>query len=315
MDEAEVETAIPQLSIREAAVAHFAFPVVMTGGVAFAIALMQSGVDPLFALIAAQIPSVATVIVLERLVPYHEEWNRSHGDLLVDAKHIVTITVFNAAIDPLLRGAGLLVAAWISLQFSLTLWPESWPLLVQLALALVFVELWQYWVHRWQHEVPFLWRFHALHHSAPRLYWLNAARFHPLDLAFNGIGVSVGLAALGAGVPVLALWLLVSAVHGIFQHANIPVRIGPLNWIFSMAELHRWHHSRRVRESNTNYGQTLSIWDTVFGTRYLPKDREPPRDIGLTGLDAYPMTWWAQEIAPLRWAEIEEASAAEQVAS
>jgi sterol desaturase/sphingolipid hydroxylase (fatty acid hydroxylase superfamily) len=63
--------------------------------------------------------------------------------------------------------------------------------------------------------------------------------------------------------PILFRW-------GIFQHANVQLRLGPLNWFFSMAELHRWHHSRTVEEANHNYGQTISVWDWVFGTRYLP---------------------------------------------
>jgi len=309
MAQALVGNAIPEFSRREALFARFTFPVVLSAGVAFAIGLMDRGVDPLLAFLYAQAPCFLVVIVLEHVVPYHKEWNRSRGDVLVDAKHAITITVFNAAIDPLLRGSGLLVAGFISAQFSLTLWPDSWPLLLQLAFALVFVELWQYWVHRLQHELPFLWRFHALHHSAPRLYWLNAARFHPLDIALNGIGVSTGLAILGAGPRVLALWLLVSAVHGIFQHANIPARIGWLNWIFSMAELHRWHHSKTIEEANHNYGQTIIVWDTLFGTRFLPADRRPPLEIGIPGLAAFPMTWWAQIESPFRWSEIRRRSA------
>ena len=192
---------------------------------------------------------------------------------------------------------------------TLGLWPGDWPLIAQLALALVIGELGQYWVHRLEHEVDFMWRFHALHHSAPRLYWLNAARFHPLDILLNNFVALVPLAFLGAGEGVLALWALFAAVHGIFQHSNLPTRLGPLNWVFSMAELHRWHHSRLVEESNRNYGQNLIIWDVIFGTRFLPSDREPPLDIGLYGLSAYPMTYWAQQSAPLHWRQICEDSA------
>ncbi len=65
---------------------------------------------------------------------------------------------------------------------------------------------------------------------------------------------------------VLALFTLVSAVHGVFQHTNLPIRCGPLNWFFSMAELHRWHHSRLLKEANTNYSQNLIVWDIVFCT-------------------------------------------------
>ena len=81
----------------------------------------------------------------------------------------------------------------------------------------------------------------------------------------------------GPTLPVFALVNLFSAIHGAYQHANLPVRSVPLNWIFSMTELHRWHHSKRVEEANHNYGGNLILWDVIFGTRYLPEDRDPAR--------------------------------------
>ena len=89
---------------------------------------------------------------------------------------------------------------------------------------------------------------------------------------------------LGCGVETLALFTLVTAVHGIFQHANLQLRLGSLNHFFSMAELHRWHHSKSMEEANHNYGQTVIVWDTLFGTRFLPADREPPEEIGIPNL-------------------------------
>ena len=75
-----------------------------------------------------------------------------------------------------------------------------------------------------------------------------------------------------------------------------------------MAELHRWHHSRILDEANTNYGQNLIVWDVVFGTRFLPADREPPEDIGLTGLSAFPMDYLGQLASPFTWRRIERES-------
>ena len=169
-------------------------------------------------------------------------------------------------------------------------------------------ELPGYWVHRWQHEYDWLWRFHATHHSAPRLYWLNAARFHPVDYLLTYTPTYLLLVILGAGETMLAYFGLITTIHGLFQHANIQLRLGPLNYLFSMAELHRWHHSQTVFEANHNYGQTISIWDWVFGTRYLPADREPPEDIGIADLGAFPMTWWAQLLSPFHWARIKRDS-------
>jgi sterol desaturase/sphingolipid hydroxylase (fatty acid hydroxylase superfamily) len=171
-------------------------------------------------------------------------------------------------------------------------------------------EFFLYWVHRLSHEFDWLWRFHAMHHSAPRLYFLNAVRFHPVDIALSTFSPMIPLILLGADGRLIALFGLVSAVHGLFQHANIVLELGPLNWFFSMAELHRWHHSRLLEESNTNFGQNLIVWDIVFGTRFLPKDREPPSDIGIAGLPSFPMDYWGQLVSPFRWKRIREESAA-----
>jgi sterol desaturase/sphingolipid hydroxylase (fatty acid hydroxylase superfamily) len=288
----------------EAAVGHLAFPLVIVAAIAWAIQLIEAGWSPVAAFVLAQVPAYGIVIALEWLCPFRSDWSRSHRDVWVDVRHMLTITLFGGLFDTVLRAGALVVLAWLSGHFGLTLWPGGWPLAAQLGLALVIGELGQYWVHRLQHENEWLWRIHALHHSAPRLYWLNAARFHPLDVGLNALASNFVLIALGAGPPVLVLWLLFSAIHGIFQHCNIPVRIGPLNWIFSMAELHRWHHSRQSDESNTNYGQNLAIWDVVFGTRFLPADREPPSDIGLADLPHFPMTYLAQLASPFRWSFI-----------
>jgi sterol desaturase/sphingolipid hydroxylase (fatty acid hydroxylase superfamily) len=282
-------------------VANLAFPVVTGAALVLAIGLMNRGIDPIVAFVSAQIPAFLAVIGLERLAPYHSDWNRNHQDISVDVRHLITVTLTGAFAEPVLRWIAVMLATWLLGDFALGVWPSGWPLVLQLALALVIGELGQYWAHRLGHEVDWLWRFHALHHSAPRLYWLNAARFHPVDILIGNAAYLIPLVALGAGRDVLALWILFAAIHGVFQHCNVPVRIGPLNWIFSMAELHRWHHSRLVDESNTNYGQNLIVWDVVFGTRFLPADRQPPLDIGLAGLPAFPTTFLAQELSPLHW--------------
>jgi len=289
-------------------VARLAFPLVLGGAVAAAVGLIDAGLDPFAAMLSAQVPAFLAVIALERMAPHHAAWNRNHGDLGVDVGHMVTISLLTGLADPLFRIVGVGAAAWLFGGGALGLWPHEWPIVAQLALALVVGEFGQYWVHRLEHEKDWLWRFHALHHSAPRLYWLNAARFHPIDILLNNFAATVPLAALGAGLAVLSLWLLVTSIHGIFQHSNMPVRLGPLNWVFSMAELHRWHHSKTLVEANTNYGQTLILWDIVFGTRFLPADRQPPEEIGIPDLPGYPMTWLAQELSPFRWAAIKAAT-------
>ncbi len=286
------------------------FPVVMAGAVAWTMQLMAGGTPAATALLGPQFAAFAVVAVLEHVYPYHRSWNRPRKDVRVDATHSLSIGALVALLTPFVLAGGVAISGWLSNVIGLGLWPIGWPLLAQAALALVIGELPGYWVHRWEHEWDGLWRIHATHHSAPRLYWLNAGRFHPLDTALTFIPSYGLLVALGCPIEGLALFTLVTAVHGIFQHANLQLRLGPLNHFFSMAELHRWHHSKTIDEANHNYGQTVIVWDTLFGTRFLPSDRQPPEEIGIPDLAAFPMTWWAQITSPLRWAKIRAESRA-----
>lgn len=289
--------------------AQLGFPLSLAGSVALTLALMGRGVDPALAIGPPIALFFLLIAVAERIVPWHESWLHPRGDLRTDVALFFTNTAVNVLIVPLALAAATAGGALLSSRLGLGLWPGDAPLLLQLPLALVVAELWEYSFHRSLHEVPWLWRFHATHHGAPRLYWLNAVRFHPVDLFFVGALKLVPLALLGADAPVFALVNVVSAVHGSYQHANVPVRIGPLNWIFSMTELHRWHHSRALAEANHNYGGNLIVWDVVFGTRWLPADREPPEEIGIAALPGFPTGFLANLAAPFRWRRVEIESA------
>ena len=125
---------------------------------------------------------VLLLLVLERAHPYQDAWLHSHDDIRTDLIHNL-VNFWIPEVYTVSFVGGLTVgAAWLSNALGMELWPTRWPLLAQLLLALVIGEFGTYWIHRLMHENAFLWRFHAAHHSAPRLYWLNAGRFHPLDL-------------------------------------------------------------------------------------------------------------------------------------
>ena len=282
------------------------FPIAFFGSITLSISLLDLGRSSETATLAGLAFGYLVVIVGERVYPFVPDWNRNQDDLATDTAWLGSTILSGALLGPIyaLLGAGL--GAALSLQLDSPLWPSDWSLAAQLVLALVVVEFFQYWLHRLEHETDWLWRFHATHHSAPRLYWLNAARFHIVDISLLGLGFTVPLIALGAPPALFGLWVVAASVHGICQHANMQIRCGPLNWIFSMAELHRWHHSPLLRESNTNYGQNLILWDIVFGTRFLPAARTAPQKVGIVDLPGFPMTWWAQVCSPWRWQRISE---------
>ena len=277
------------------------FVLILGGTLALALLLLPVLGAPLTLVVGQGVGAIA-VAVAERLRPFRPEWNRSHGDVGTDVAHVLVSGGGAAQLArPVAAALGVAIAGALSRHLGLDVWPRAWPLLAQLALALVIAELPQYWLHRWQHEHDWLWRFHSVHHSAPRLYWLNAARFHPVDLGLLYLVGYVPLIALGCPEETIMLFALFDAVFGMLQHGNIDVRLGWLNRVFSMAEPHRWHHSRVLDEANTNYGSNLIVWDLVFGTFFLPGDRQPPAAIGIADMPAFPQTWAAQMAAPFRW--------------
>jgi sterol desaturase/sphingolipid hydroxylase (fatty acid hydroxylase superfamily) len=286
------------------------FPLILGGTIAAAIYLLPVLGTPI-TLLLTQGTAVIAIIVGEHVLPFRRRWNRSHGDLGTDVLHAIVSGVGTTqVVRPLVQAGGVVLAGALSRAIGLPWWPSDGPLVLQLGLALVVAELPQYWLHRWQHEHEWLWRFHAVHHSAPRLYWLNAARFHPLDL---GLLYAVGyapLVVLGCPETVILLFTLFDAVFGMLQHCNIDVRLGPLNRIFSMAEPHRWHHSRAIDEANTNYGSNLIVWDLLFGTFFLPRDRRPLAEIGIAALPGFPTRYGEQLAAPFRWRRVVRESAA-----
>ena len=291
------------------------FPLILGGSIGMALALMPVA-GAAVAVAVAQVAGMLAIALVERLLPHRETWNRSHGDLRTDALHAIFSGLGTTQLmRPVAVYGGGLAAARLSQAIGGTMWPDGWPLVAQLGLALIVAELPQYWLHRWQHEHDWLWRFHAVHHSAPRLYFLNAARFHPLDLGLLYLVGYLPLVALGCPGDVILLFALFDGVFGMLQHCNVAVRLGPLNRIFSMAEPHRWHHSRTLVEANSNYGSNLIVWDLVFGTFFLPQDREPPTAIGIAGMEHFPASYLGQLAAPFRWQRLRRGTNSTSVAA
>jgi sterol desaturase/sphingolipid hydroxylase (fatty acid hydroxylase superfamily) len=183
------------------------------------------------------------------------------------------------------------LAARISLSNA---WPEQWPLVAQLVLAVVIYELGGYWLHRLQHERGVLWRLHAVHHSAPRLYWLTFARNHPLDLAVSFALSITPVLMLGAGDHVLLLLGTLVLVTSALQHANLEIAVGPLERVLNVTGVHEHHHSLDPAQANANYGGMLLLWDRAFGT--YRRVTEPTGEVGLR--EAFPTRYLGQIASP-----------------
>jgi len=151
-----------------------------------------------------------------------------------------------------------------------------------------------YWGHRLQHRVPFLWRFHSIHHSAEHLDWLAAHREHPLDTVYT-MGL-INLPAFVLGFPLETLTGLIAfrGIWAIYIHSNVRLPIGPLRWFVGAPELHHWHHDR-ARDAG-NYANISPLMDLVFGTYRCP-DREP-ESFGIH--EPIPRSYLGQMLHPFR---------------
>lgn len=227
--------------------------------------LLAPGVESVY---GALVALVGAGILFERILPYHAAWNEPRGDVGHDLLHALTTVLVAPAVAVLLTKGVLLLGKFLP---PLDLGARGLPLFVALPFVLATGSLLPYWLHRWSHEGDgILWRAHAVHHTPERVYWLNSLRLHPLNVAWNGTGLLVPL-LLGFGPEVIFMAGILNNFVSIYNHLNVDFRLGPLNWIFNMNELHRWHHSRILSEANANYSSgALVFWDVVFGTRSLP---------------------------------------------
>lgn len=159
------------------------------------------------------------------------------------------------------------------------------PVWARLSEAMVVGEIGFYWGHRWSHEIPLLWRFHAVHHSAEDVDFLVSSRGHPVDLVFSrlcemtpmyALGLASPMSLKGSVIPIVVM--LIGTVWGFFIHANVTWRFGPLEWLVSTPAFHHWHHTNDGPEViNKNYAPMLPWVDWMFGSLYLPKDKQPTR--------------------------------------
>ena len=176
----------------------------------------------------------------------------------------------------------------------------SLPIWAKLIAALAVSELGGYWGHRLSHEIPWLWRFHVLHHAPEHIDWLISPRAHPVDQVFEKLCALAPLYVLGLvqpnaeGVGLAAYVAIFGTIWGFFIHANVRWRLGPLEWLVSTPAFHHWHHTNDEHRDH-NYSALFPVVDRLFGTHYLPKHWPPSY-----GVDApQPDTLAEQLIRPL----------------
>ncbi|WP_162558947.1 sterol desaturase family protein [Sphingorhabdus sp. EL138] len=279
---------------------HVLFPLIMIAGMFIGFAATDAGASLQSITTLALIPVVIGLIVapLERLMPYSRNWLEGGNDTSVDLMMFISGAFWNGFAKYLIQTLFLVGLVEAMEVYGHGLWPSHWPALVQVFLFILIKDFFRYWLHRALHEVPFLWRFHAAHHSVKRLYWLNGIRSHPVEVVGQAVLFAVPYALLQPTAEVAMVAILMQLTIGIFQHANIDLKLGFWEYIFSIGDNHRYHHYPDKGVGDSNYGGEFILFDILFGTFHKVKGERPHDNIGIGTAPNYPMTMAGLYIAP-----------------
>lgn len=225
---------------------------------------------------------VCVFVMLETLVPLVADQRRARRGWNTDASFLVVNALLFAS------GLGILIGI-VGLKLR-TLIPGVagfvgvLPLWLQAILVIAIADLGTYAVHRSEHAIPALWRFHSIHHAAEEMDFLVAVRNHPVDLFLQKAGALIPVLAFGFRPGAIAIYTTIYMWQSYLVHANVRLSYGPLRWVLVSPEFHHWHHAGDREAYDTNFAGLCAFWDLLFRTAHLPNGRQPSRygvDAGL----------------------------------
>jgi sterol desaturase/sphingolipid hydroxylase (fatty acid hydroxylase superfamily) len=235
---------------------------------------------------------LAGLMMLESVVPMFRSSRTIKQRLLHDASNIMLGLLNALLVSFLFVGLVLLVTTWANEHgFGVLNWLEL-NLFLELLLGLLLFDCWQYWWHRINHVIPFLWRFHAVHHSDAAMDASSAVRFHTIEIIYSSLIRLLILPLIGLTIEQLLIYELILLPVIMFHHSNVavPAVLDKLLRVFIVTPRIHWvHHSHIQQETDSNYASLLSVWDRLFGSFRL---RDDPQNIRLGLGDRFDRTAW-----------------------
>lgn len=234
-------------------------------------------------------------IPLERLLPLHPEQRVLRKNWINDVVYLF----FNGILIKL--GFLILVgSAMIGLQLvipaGVSAYVQAQPIWLQAIEVILVADLGFYLAHRTFHAVPFLWKFHAIHHSIEEMDWLAAHRVHPVDQILTMIASLLPVYALGFSGPAVAIYALLYQGQSLLIHSNTRIGFGPLKWVLASPQFHHWHHANERQAYDKNFAGQLPLIDALLGTLHMPE--RMPKAYGCD--DPIPPLYHQQLAYPLR---------------
>jgi len=236
-------------------------------------------------------------VPVERFWPLHPGQKTFRPEWTTDGFYFMATHLPAQLLTFLMVMPALLLTKWLAIP-PLQAIVQSWPYLVQLVAAIFIADLGQYLVHRMFHTVPFLWRFHSIHHSIKTLDWIAGSRSHFIDIVITRGLVMIPMMVCGFPRSVLAGYLVFVSFHATFCHTDFRPDAHWLERYLVTVRYHHWHHAADKEAVNVNFAIHFPILDRLFVTHHLPKDAWPQR-YGLLD-DTVPPGFFAQLFAPFK---------------
>lgn len=242
--------------------------------------------------------STLIFVFLEKLFPLYKDQPVFRPEWQTDFTHFI--------VNHLLVGLVLLIVNFLIHRFfgwavypPLQAWVQALPLVVEAFAVLLVADLIQYWTHRAYHEVPYLWRYHAVHHSTKTLDWMAGSRLHVLEVIVTRVSILGPLYVLGFSKEAMDVYIIVVGFQAVFNHANVSLPWGPLKHVIVTPDFHHWHHSSDREALDRNYAAHFSFLDRLFGT-VAKTDRRFPENYGVLG-DYMPKGFVKQQMFPFTY--------------
>ena len=175
----------------------------------------------------------------------------------------------------------------------------SWPVWSQFLLLFVLADFIQWNVHRWLHYSPWLWEFHKVHHSVEQMGFAAHLRYHWMETIIYKSVQYIPLSMIGFGLDYFFILHLITILIGHLNHANVKITYGPLKYVLNNPVMHLWHHAKEIpaERNGVNYGISLSLWDYLFGTAYIP-NQNANEQLGFVDQETFPKTFFQQLTHP-----------------
>lgn len=287
------------------AIALAAWPV-LVGGAALSIGAMIAA-DMLSALwlTALAAGQLLLVTLFEWAAPYRADWKfQSDRHIPNDLGHVIITALLGDRLGGLLfAGVTAGLAATFLPNGALALWPIGWPIWAQAAMAILVIEVLDYWRHRLDHQVFWLWPLHLVHHTPQTMNAIKSARNHFGDIVFRHAFAYIPVLVLGAPAEAIVWHAAAVALLGIPGHANIDYRLPSWldHWVMTPA-YHRVHHSCHLPWGNSNYTNLFPLIDKLFGSFSNPVQVRAAvgDDVGVE-FNPVPTDFISECLTPILW--------------